>query len=209
MNKYLILLLSFLFFLTVFYFNEWIAINEPLAYKNFFPLKDVSHDFIPLIDNRISTYTLNGMLIYLTMRLFFIPTNHAISVLVSYFTIAGLLNIARILCILGTKLPPPRNVCSNKPKWQHKWLFIYDENTCGDYMFSGHTVHFILFALLVTFVSDSVVEKIFIWLLSIFGMLTLVGARSHYTIDVIVSICITTLSFFLFKEKVGLLNLFE
>jgi len=77
-------------------------------------------------------------------------------------------------------------------------LSINGEHTyCGDYMYSGHTVILVTAALIIQEYSPrsswhwKVVHG-FYWIMAIIGILLVLSARGHYTIDILVAYYITT-----------------
>ena len=125
----------------------------------------------------------------------------------------GTLMFLRAFTLLLTSLPDPYFLCGLHPKALYAWheipwasipvdvLTLFgpnDENsmTCGDLLFSGHTVLFVLCALVWhTYYHTTRVQlnpvKLFVWLLSIVGTLLLLVTRMHWTIDIAVAYYIT------------------
>jgi hypothetical protein len=202
MNRILLLFLSFLYFIVIAYINEWIVVNEPLYYsKDTKPLYDIGHYYLfqSTMSKTIPQVLFFVLLGYAFFRSFMFGLDVAISFMISYFVIAGSIMILRLFSFTLTKLPPPEPICINKPSWQHKLWIHYEEKACGDYMFSGHSIHFVLVALFFSYLSPYTIEKICIWIYSVISMMTLVASRIHYSIDVLISFYITFLSFYAFR----------
>jgi len=76
-------------------------------------------------------------------------------------------------------------------------LFPVNGVTCGDLMFSGHTLMFVSTAWVWTWYC-SIYESLFAWAASGAGMYTLIGFRLHYTDDVIIAFYVNTAIFLLY-----------
>jgi len=66
--------------------------------------------------------------------------------------------------------------------------------TCGDYMFSGHTVYLTIFS---HFITEYVPRRFYLihsasWILNLFGMFFILAAHEHYTIDVVIAFFLTS-----------------
>lgn len=127
-----------------------------------------------------------------------------------------MLCLFRSLTILVTTLPDPSPRCQVIDRPVRKWYEIFNplfNETCGDLMFryhlyvyffvqqhadgvkSGHTVMIILLALVWNdyFFKTKAEAKIrkwsrvIVWLWTILGIASLLAARYHYTIDVLIA----------------------
>ena len=141
-----------------------------------------------------------------------------------FFVVYGTRMMLRSVTLLMTALPDPYILCREAATtttgatsttaatgavwrafpWGHafgKFLRMFEGSanslTCGDLIFSGHTVVFVLCALVWhTYYTPSHVfinpMKLFIWVLSIVGTLLLLITRMHWTIDIALAYYITT-----------------
>ena len=135
------LLSSFIFYICSLYVNEWFAINSPNL-ENQKPLFDRGQELLsPKISGKVPDFFLTSTMIYFLIRWFF--TNRLL--LANYFILVGILFIIRVFVFMSTETPSPLKKCnSNGDKWDLKnlkWIFIENDDTCVDNMFSGHTVH--------------------------------------------------------------------
>ncbi|KAI9253858.1 PAP2 superfamily C-terminal-domain-containing protein [Phascolomyces articulosus] len=109
---------------------------------------------------------------------------------ITWMLTSTLCNIERIASVAITSFPDPRPGCE---KVSDNFLSKITAHKCGDCMFSGHTVLFVICACAWT--THSPVRRSFSRILVIFTVWTLVAAgsaivimnRAHYTVDVLVA----------------------
>ncbi|KAI0983497.1 hypothetical protein GJ496_005861 [Pomphorhynchus laevis] len=71
-------------------------------------------------------------------------------------------------------------------------LQINGSQTCGDYIFSGHTCIIVLLSHFITFYTPRRLWflKLMIWSISVFAILCILAAHFHYTVDVVLAVVI-------------------
>ena len=108
----------------------------------------------------------------------------------------------RIFTFIVTIVPPSTINCINRNssspyEWNVvKYLLLSDDNTCIDYMFSGHACYFVLLFLFTMKMSESKIEKILCANYAILGIFSIVAGHIHYTADVIVGIVLSIFSYY-------------
>ena len=145
------------------------------------------------------------------------------------FLVYGSVVFLRALTLLMTALPDPYALCAAHPRANFTWSGIpwssvpgdvvsllgrsnasADDGdgtgalTCGDSVFSGHTVLFVLCALVWHTYFPGLVwspvnpVKLFVWVLSVVGTQLLIITRMHWTLDIALAyyITITTWNFY-------------
>ncbi len=111
--------------------------------------------------------------------------------------IVGSAYMLRAFCIFVTVLPNPWTRCVSKPydNFLLDALAILSRSrySCGDVFFSGHTIMFVMEAIVFLYYPVipygrwySYIIPVFVTLFSTFGMISLIFSTLHYTIDVIV-----------------------
>ena len=199
MNRKLIL--SLILFLVIAYINEWFAVNQPdpgaapklTKYKG---VKDELHETFDEIPSLYPNLLLLFFIIYFVIRSFMFKDT--VNIYIKFFIITGIIFIIRVLSFSLTRLPFTWDHCSNKSKWGHRFFFLYDIESCGDYLISGHTVFGTLIYLIVLQHSKNKYEKIILGILTFLLYFTTIISRLHYTIDVINGIIFPVLGWYLY-----------
>jgi len=102
-----------------------------------------------------------------------------------FATIAGCAYVLRGFTLLGTSLPMSR--CqSYTPSWS---LSMFLGSSCGDMM--GHTVNVVLAVMAWGQYSQHKAVSVLAWLISISAMILFIIDRSHYTVDLLISLFIS------------------
>jgi len=173
------------------------------------PLPDIMLDNIPLIHfafELAEIIILSLGLIFLILLCFH---RHRIILLRRFFAITATVFLLRCVTMFVTSLSVPgvhlkcdaRVGSSMEEKLAEAWrimsglaLSINGLRTCGDYMFSGHTIVMTLLNYFINEYSPSNYEglRIVTWVLNFFGMFFVLAAHEHYTIDVVVAFYISS-----------------
>lgn len=128
------------------------------------------------------------------------------------FSIFGSVFLLRCVTMLITSLSVPGKhlTCTARPYgtwlerlyqafmiWQGGGMSIQGVRTCGDYMFSGHTVTLTLLNFFITEYTSGKNYYVRIlhttaWVVNLFGVFFILAAHEHYSIDVFIAFYIST-----------------
>ncbi|KAG0350748.1 hypothetical protein BG005_009730 [Podila minutissima] len=116
----------------------------------------------------------------------------------------ALCNIMRITTIAITSFPDPRDGCIHSVG---EFFTTFTLHRCGDCMFSGHTVIFVISALVWTSHGYhrfprrlrwlGVLCLVFVWCLCIGSAIVVIANRAHYTVDVLVAFYVAGGNFYI------------
>ncbi|KAG0210963.1 hypothetical protein BGX28_008671 [Mortierella sp. GBA30] len=116
----------------------------------------------------------------------------------------ALCNLMRITTIAITSFPDPRSGCVHSVG---EFFSTFTLHRCGDCMFSGHTVIFVISALVWTSHGYhrfphrlrwlAWICMIFVWCLCIGSAFIIIANRAHYTVDVLVAFYVAGGNFYL------------
>lgn len=160
-------------------------------------LPDVGFDLLPFIDKDIATKPL--VLFMLVSFLRFITDSNRARIFMRFMLVDAILLLMRGFTVATTSMPNPYPPCYNcagecpDSVWTAIWMTItkFPFFDCGDLMFSGHTVHFLLCAMLWQKFTSNLLFKILAWAYTIPGILLLIICRMHYTNDVLIGAFLT------------------
>lgn len=183
-----------IYYLFISYLNGFLAINLVNKIKFNPTLPDTMYSLLP----RISNVYPNILLIFFYG--YFIYRFAKIKYSSFFFKLLKCLNVLftmRIFTFSMTTYPPTLSKCYGRnPGDPIEWNIVKiilsnNDNTCIDYMFSGHTTYFVLFLLFIYEMSNSLLEKTLFTIYVIISIFSIIAGHIHYTSDVIVAIFIT------------------
>lgn len=190
------------------------------------PLPDVFLDNVKTADWALDVSEIIIMISFNTAFLVLIFHKHRYIVLRRIFMILAMLYLMRSVTMFVTVLPmasttyycsPKANTTSSLVMAKRVWklisgfgLSINGKHTyCGDFIFSGHTVVLTMSYLIIAEYSP---KRCFpfhwvSWLLSVVGVILVLVARGHYTVDVIIAYYATTTLFWMYHTMANNPNL--
>ncbi|XP_049866093.1 ceramide phosphoethanolamine synthase-like [Pectinophora gossypiella] len=183
--------------------------------KKYPPLPDLFLDNVPHIPWAFDMCEITGsllMAIWLTVLLFH---KHRFIILRRFFALAGTVFLLRCFTMLITSLSVPGSHLKCEPRsyppaddltvwgrrlrqaydiWSGAGMSVRGVRTCGDYMFSGHTVALTLLNFFITeYTSRNLyLLHILTWVMNMFGIFFILAAHEHYSIDVFIAFYITS-----------------
>ncbi|XP_017862614.1 PREDICTED: sphingomyelin synthase-related 1 [Drosophila arizonae] len=187
--------------------------------KRYPPLPDIFLDNVPHIPWAFNMCEITGTLLFTIWLFVLIFHKYRMVLLRRFFALAGTVFLLRCVTMLITSLSVPGThlQCNQKdfaiddPNvdvfgalvirmtrayriWSGLGMSIQGVRTCGDYMFSGHTV---ALTLLNFFITEYTPRNLYFlhtltWLLNMFGIFFILAAHEHYSIDVFVAFYITS-----------------
>ncbi|KAH8270226.1 hypothetical protein KR018_006042 [Drosophila ironensis] len=187
--------------------------------KRYPPLPDIFLDNVPHIPWAFNMCEITGSLLFSIWLVVLIFHKYRMVLLRRFFALAGTVFLLRCVTMLITSLSVPGThlQCNQKdfaiddPNidmigalvirmarayriWSGLGMSIQGVRTCGDYMFSGHTV---ALTLLNFFITEYTPRNLYFlhtlsWLLNMFGIFFILAAHEHYSIDVFVAFYITS-----------------
>ncbi|XP_067125369.1 sphingomyelin synthase-related protein 1 isoform X2 [Centruroides vittatus] len=173
------------------------------------PLPDIFLDNVPLIPWAFAICEFTGVMLFIIWCCILIFHKHRFVLLRRMFSLFGSVFLLRCITMLITSLSVPgRHLeCKARPSsnwwekiqtafliWQGGGMYIKGVRTCGDYMFSGHTVALTLFNFFITEYTPASMYYLhtFTWVMNLFGIFFILAAHEHYSIDVFIAFYIST-----------------
>ncbi|XP_076834996.1 sphingomyelin synthase-related protein 1 [Brachyhypopomus gauderio] len=173
------------------------------------PLPDIFLDSVPRIPWAFVMAEACGVVLCYILLLVLLLHKHRSILFRRLCSLMGTVFLLRCITMFVTSLSVPGNhlQCSGKMYgdmwskllraleiWVGMGMSITGMHTCGDYMFSGHTV---LLTMLNFFITEYTPRKWRIlhtlsWVLNLFGIFFILAAHEHYSIDVFIAFYITT-----------------
>ncbi|XP_055912230.1 ceramide phosphoethanolamine synthase [Eupeodes corollae] len=187
--------------------------------KRYPPLPDIFLDNVPHIPWAFHMCEITGTLLFSIWSCVCIFHKYRMVLLRRFFALAGTVFLLRCVTMLITSLSVPGThlQCNQNDYkvddnnltlteavslrisraytiWSGLGMSIQGVRTCGDYMFSGHTV---ALTLLNFFITEYTPRNLYFlhtltWLLNMFGIFFILAAHEHYSIDVFVAFYITS-----------------
>ncbi|XP_021200869.1 ceramide phosphoethanolamine synthase isoform X2 [Helicoverpa armigera] len=183
--------------------------------KKYPPLPDLFLDNVPHIPWAFDMCEITGsflMAIWLVVLFFH---KHRFIILRRFFALAGTVFLLRCFTMLITSLSVPGSHLKCEPRsyppaddltvwgrrlrqaydiWSGAGMSVRGVRTCGDYMFSGHTVALTLLNFFITeYTSRNLyLLHILTWVMNMFGIFFILAAHEHYSIDVFIAFYITS-----------------
>ncbi|XP_055339666.1 sphingomyelin synthase-related protein 1-like [Paramacrobiotus metropolitanus] len=173
------------------------------------PLPDFVLDNVPLIPWAFDLCEVAGFLLAVVWTFVLLFHKYRFILLRRFFVLMGTIFLLRSVCMLITSMSVPgRHLkCAGKnfgdlpTKVQQALVIargfgmsIQGVRTCGDYMFSGHTV---VITVLNHFITEYTPKRhrlihLSSWTLNLFGMFFILAAHEHYSIDVFIAFYISS-----------------
>jgi len=187
------------------YLMSIMAVISGMRYpKHIADLPDLGFEIIPVLDTQDTTIP-NAMLLVgligTVIRCFF--HDKGITIIRRFLVIHGSCALLRCICMVATSYPDPNRLCTTYRPPATTLLFWKETVihtgflTCGDLMFSGHTLVYLLIAL--TWQKYfTIYEKPFVWIGMLFGCTSLIATRMHYTDDVLIAAYIAVTAFWFY-----------
>ncbi|KAI7794641.1 hypothetical protein IRJ41_020511, partial [Triplophysa rosa] len=180
------------------------------------PLPDKFFDYVARVEWAFSVTEVNGMILVALWFIQWLFLKHRAIVGRRFFFLQGMLYMYRMITMYVTTLPVPSMHMECAPKLygdsQGKMQRVVklvsggglsitgSHLMCGDFLYSGHTVMLTLTFLFIQEYSPRTLlwrfYHVICWLLSAVGVVCILAAHEHYTVDVVVAYFITSRLFY-------------
>ncbi|XP_051518414.1 phosphatidylcholine:ceramide cholinephosphotransferase 2 [Myxocyprinus asiaticus] len=180
------------------------------------PLPDKFFDYVPRVAWVFSVTEVNGMILVALWFIHWLFLKHRAIVGRRFFFLQGMLYLYRMVTMYITTLPVPSIHMNCAPKLyddshgkiKRIWQLVSggglsitgSHMMCGDFLYSGHTVMLTLTFLFIQEYSPSTLlwrcYHVICWLLSAVGVVCILIAHEHYSLDVVVAYFITSRLFY-------------
>ncbi|XP_063984266.1 ceramide phosphoethanolamine synthase [Diachasmimorpha longicaudata] len=187
--------------------------------KKYPPLPDIFLDNVPHIPWAFDMCEVTGTLLFAIWLAVLIVHKYRFILLRRFFALSGTVFLLRCVTMLITSLSVPGAHLQCQPRatpddpwartaygelynkismayviWRGAGMSIQGVRTCGDYMFSGHTVALTMLNFFITEYTPRTMYFLhtFTWMLNMFGIFFILAAHEHYSIDVFVAFYITS-----------------
>ncbi|XP_030748121.1 sphingomyelin synthase-related 1-like [Sitophilus oryzae] len=185
--------------------------------KKYPPLPDIFLDNVPHIPWAFDMCEVTGTLMFTIWLMVLLFHKHRFILMRRFFALSGTVFLLRCITMLITSLSvpgahlqcQPRNYSTNGASsfddlakklsqayiiWRGAGMSIQGVRTCGDYMFSGHTVALTMLNFFITEYTPRYIYYLHTmsWMMNMFGIFFILAAHEHYSIDVFVAFYITS-----------------
>ncbi|KAL1512624.1 hypothetical protein ABEB36_002187 [Hypothenemus hampei] len=181
------------------------------------PLPDIFLDNVPHIPWAFDMCEVTGTLMFTIWLIVLLFHKHRFILMRRFFSLSGTVFLLRCVTMLITSLSVPGAHLQCKPRnnilqgttpfdnltvklsqayiiWRGAGMSIQGVRTCGDYMFSGHTVALTTLNFFITEYTPRYIYHLHTlsWMMNMFGIFFILAAHEHYSIDVFVAFYITS-----------------
>ncbi|XP_073238381.1 sphingomyelin synthase-related protein 1-like isoform X1 [Porites lutea] len=205
-------LISLLYAFTVFFVTSFVMVfvhDRVPDMKKYPPLPDIVLDNVPLIPWAFKMCEVTALILGVVLGITLFLHKHRIIVVRRMAALCGTVFLLRCVTMFVTSLSVPgiHLECSGK-LYGDTWakiarafeilfgfgLSVNGVRTCGDYMFSGHTVSITLLNFFITEYTPSRMYYLHTccWVLNMFGIFFILAAHEHYSIDVVIAFYISS-----------------
>ncbi|XP_066144072.1 ceramide phosphoethanolamine synthase-like [Euwallacea fornicatus] len=185
--------------------------------KKYPPLPDIFLDNVPHIPWAFDMCEVTGTLMFTIWVVVLLFHKHRFILMRRFFSLTGTIFLLRCVTMLITSLSVPGAHLQCKPRnnilqgttpfenltvklshayiiWRGAGMSIQGVRTCGDYMFSGHTVALTTLNFFITEYTPRYIYHLHTlsWMMNMFGIFFILAAHEHYSIDVFVAFYITS-----------------
>lgn len=202
--KYHNIFLALLCYSIVSYINGLVAVNLYNPIVNSSTLPDIGFEYLPQIPSMYPNIMILLSGIYFIIRFLRLSNLEVVSRVI--WCLAILFTI-RIFTFPVTIVPPSTVGCVNRNRsmpieWNVlKVIVLGNDNTCTDYMFSGHACYFVLLLLFTFELSVHKIEKFVYTIYTCIGIISIICGHIHYTSDVIVGIVLSCWCYVFIKNR--------
>ncbi|CAH8458782.1 unnamed protein product [Heterobilharzia americana] len=175
------------------------------------PLPDLFLDNLPHIGWGFIAAEVVGIILFIIWSTILILHKYRWILMRRFFVLMGTIFLLRSVTMIITSLSVPGSHLSDQCSpyivkdhsqrfqrvleiWKGLGLYITGIQTCGDYLFSGHTTCLTLFNFFITEYSPKKLYLLhtFSWVLNLFGVFFILACHEHYSIDVFIAIYLSS-----------------
>ncbi|CAH1994527.1 unnamed protein product [Acanthoscelides obtectus] len=213
-------LISFMYVVIVTWITAFVMVivhDRVPDMKKYPPLPDIFLDNVPHIPWAFDMCEVTGTIMFTIWLVVLVFHKHRFILMRRFFAMSGTVFLLRCVTMLITSLSVPGSHLQCQPRnrpgvsggvfadlaqklsqayviWRGAGMSIQGVRTCGDYMFSGHTV---ALTMLNFFITEYTPRPIYYlhtlsWMMNMFGIFFILAAHEHYSIDVFVAFYITS-----------------